>query len=319
MSHLILKKDGKIVAAAQVRVVKIPVIHVGIAYVFWGPLWRVRDAVPDPDILSQAIRALRNEYAKRRGLLLRIYPVLFNDESDIFLPLFKNERFTLLEQAPPSRTLLVDLSPDIDALRKGLDQKWRNCLNRSMKNDLEVLEGNSDEMFEMFISLYRELLDRKQFAEPNDINEFRLMQKDLPADYKMKIYLCRYQGQLCVGAIMATIGQTAVYLFGATNDVGMKSNGSYLIQWTFIEWLKKNQFVCYNLHGINPATNPGTYRFKAGLCGKNGKDVYFLGMFEACNNMLSGLAIKYGDPLLSKYKKGKAYIHKISNKLRDRF
>jgi len=318
ISHLILKKDGKIIAAVQVRLVKIPVINVGIAYVFWGPLWKVKHAFPDPDIFTQAIRALRNEYTTRQGLMLRIYPALFSDESDVFLPILKKEGFTLMEKIPLSRTLLIDLNPDLDILRKGLDQKWRNCLNRSMKNDLELLEGNSDEMFEMFIALYKELLDRKQFAEPNDINEFRLIQEDLPADYKMKIYLCRYQGQLCAGAIMATVGQTGIYLFGATNEVGMKSNGSYLIQWKFIEWLKQNQFDCYNLNGINPVTNPGTYKFKAGLCGKNGKDVYLLGMFEACDNIVSAFAVKCGDLLLSYYKKGQAAARNMRNMLQAR-
>jgi lipid II:glycine glycyltransferase (peptidoglycan interpeptide bridge formation enzyme) len=317
MSHLVIKKDDKIVSAVQVRIVKIPTIHAGIAYVFWGPLWKLKSIETDPDIFTQAIRALRNEYSQRRGLLLRIYPTLFSDESDIYVPILKNEGFTLSEREQPSRTLLVDLKPDLDIIRKGLDQKWRNCLNRSMKNDIELLEGDSKEMFDMFIALYRELLDRKKFAEPNDINEFRLIQENLPADYKMKILLCRYEDKICVGAIMATIGQTAVYLFGATNEIGMKSNGSYLIQWRFIEWLKQNNFACYNLHGINPVTNPGTYRFKAGLCGKNGKDVHFLGMFEACDNTLSALAVKYGDPLRLYYKKGKAGLREIRYILRN--
>lgn len=315
MSHLIVKNDDKIVAAVQVRIVKIPIVNVGIAYVFWGPLWRIKNTESNSDIFLQSVLALKNEYAEQRGLLLRIYPILFNDESDIFLPILKNAGFTLMEQTLPGRTLLINLNPALDSLRKGFDQKWRNSLNRSMKNNLQLLEGNSDEMFEIFISLYRELLDRKQFVEPNDINEFRLIQKDLPTNYKMKIYLCRYENQYCVGAIMATIGQTAVYLFGATNEIGMKCNGSYLIQWAFIEWLKQNQFICYNLNGINPATNPGTYRFKAGLCGKNGKDVYFLGKFEACDNKLSEIAVKCGEALLSECKKGKVVVRKISNKI----
>jgi lipid II:glycine glycyltransferase (peptidoglycan interpeptide bridge formation enzyme) len=306
MSHLIVKKDDKIVAAVQVRIVRVPIIKAGIAYVFWGPLWKPRNSESNPDIFRQAIRALRNEYAGRRGLLLRIDPILFSDEADVFIPLLQAEGFTAYSKESMGRTLLVDLSPDLDTLRKGLNQKWRNCLNRAIKNNLELIEGYGDDMFEMFIALYRELLDRKQFAESNDINEFRVIQKNLPADHKMKIILCRFEGALCAGAIFSVIGTTALYLFGAINEAGMKSNGSYLIQWKFIEWLKANHFTCYNLHGINPAANPGTYRFKEGLCGKNGKDVFVLGKFEVCDNKLSALAIHYGDLLWPIYKKGKA-------------
>jgi lipid II:glycine glycyltransferase (peptidoglycan interpeptide bridge formation enzyme) len=316
ISHLILKKDGQIVAAAQVRIVKIPFTAIGIAYVFWGPLWKLKESDVNTDIFTQAIRALKSEYAQRRGLLLRINPLLFNDESDVFLPILKNEGFALLQKETPSRTLLVNLSPDLDILRKGLDQKWRNCLNRAMKNDLELLEGDSDEMFAMFIGLYEELIERKKFDESIDINEFRLMQKDLPAEHKMRIILCRFEGNVCVGAVFSSIGNTGLYLFGATNQAGMKSNGSYLIQWKYMEWLKQHRFDCYNLHGINPVTNPGTYKFKAGLCGKNGKDVYFLGKFDFCENKLCEIAIKSGETLLASYKKNKIIMHNLLENFR---
>lgn len=61
MSHLIVKRDGKIVTAVQVRIVKIPVINAGVAYVFWGPLWKVKNSETNPDIFSQAIRALKED------------------------------------------------------------------------------------------------------------------------------------------------------------------------------------------------------------------------------------------------------------------
>jgi lipid II:glycine glycyltransferase (peptidoglycan interpeptide bridge formation enzyme) len=311
ISHLILKKNDRILAAAQARIVKIPIINSGIAYIRWGPMWKISSSEVNVEIFSQAIRALRNEYACRRGLVLRIYPVLFSDESDIYIPLLEQEGFAFLQKGMRDRTLLIDLTPPLDALRKGLNQKWRNCLNRAERNALELLEGNNDEMYEMFISIYGEMLERKRFIEPNDINEFRLIQQDLPDNIKMKILLCRFEGKLCTGAIFSAMGNTGIYLFGATNDVGMKSNGSYLLQWRFIELLKENHFTCYDLNGINPEINPGTYNFKEGLRGKNGKDVYFLGQFDAVNNTLSSFTIKYGDILKSNYGKFKEFAHNI--------
>ena len=178
------------------------------------------------------------------------------------------------------------------------------------KNQLQLIVGDDDELFSIFLELYRALLDRKKFVEQNDIHEFRSIQKDLPANYKMKIILCKYEGQFCAGGIISAMGNTGIYLFGATNDLGMKSNGTFLIHWKFIDWLRSNQYAVYDLNGINPETNPGTYNFKAGLCGKNGKDVFFLGKFEVCDNALSFLAIKYGDILLPYYKKWKLLLRK---------
>ena len=37
MSHLLLRRNGEAVAAAQVKIVKVPFLKVGVAYVLWFP------------------------------------------------------------------------------------------------------------------------------------------------------------------------------------------------------------------------------------------------------------------------------------------
>jgi lipid II:glycine glycyltransferase (peptidoglycan interpeptide bridge formation enzyme) len=302
LSHLLLKREGEVVAAAQARIANIPFTKIGVAYIRWGPLWRTQ-ATNSMEVFLQAVRALRNEYTCRRGLVLRILPVLFNDDADTFLSALKHEGFTWLERARKERTLIIDISPSLDDLRKGLEQKWRNCLNRAEKNSLEVIEAYDDQLFEMFIEIYKNMINRKNFAGTSNIHQFRLIQKDLPDNLRMKILICRSEGELCAGAICSAIGKTGVYLFGATSDVGMKSKGSYILQWKIIEWLREKKCLYYDLHGINPITNPGTYNFKTGLCGKNGKDVLFLGQFDAYQNIISFFAIKCFDLVRAKYRK----------------
>src|SRR5262245_31191557 len=79
VSHVVLEKDGEVVAAAQASIVKLPLVAAGIAYVRWGPLWRRRAVEPDVASFRQVIRALRNEYACKRGLVLRLRPALFRE------------------------------------------------------------------------------------------------------------------------------------------------------------------------------------------------------------------------------------------------
>lgn len=296
ISHLVLKKDGNVVALAQARIMKLPVLSAGIAYVRWGPLWR-RGSDADPEIFRQAIRALRNEYARTRGLVLRLYPILFDDDSSLLAPILEEEGFSSEGQEKPDRTLLLNLNPSLDELRKGLRQHWHRYLKVAEKSGLEVVEGTDDKLFEMFIKMYRELLDRKGFAEPNDINEFRRMQSSLPDKFKMKVMLCMSEGEPVAGLVTSAIGKTAIYLFGATSNAGLKKRGAYLLHWKFIEWLKGNGFTTYDLHGINPVTNPGTYKFKSDLCGENGRDVYFVGRFDSCTSMLSSSFVSGGDKL----------------------
>jgi len=289
ISHFVLRLANKIVAAAQARIARIPVLGLGVAYIRWGPLWQLRNQNADPDVFRMAIRALRNEYVCRRGLFLRIYPILHDNDSNSNNNTLLREGYTLTPEESPQRTLILDIQPPLEGIRKNLKQKWRNCLNRAERNQLELIEGTDDSLFADFIGLYRELLRRKQFKEPNDINEFRMIQSEFPTKFKMGIFLCRSNGFSSAGAICTAIGETGVYLFGATNDQGMKNKGSYLLQWKAIQWMKNNGCRYYNLNGINPQKNPGSYHFKAGISGKSGKDVHYLGRFDCYSGAINAV------------------------------
>jgi len=75
------------------------------------------------------------------------------------------------------------------------------------------------------------------------------------------------------------------------------------MQWKFIEWLKDNNYALYDLNGINPETNPGTYKFKEGLTGKNGRDVYFMGQYQTCDSALSRLLVDIGEHAVNAWRK----------------
>src|SRR6266487_5740741 len=110
ISHLILTHEGEIVAGAQARVVALPLLGVGVAYIRWGPLWRLRQAGASLETFRQSLRALRNEYACRRGLILRLYPVLFEDDAPCFASILQEEGFSAAADLTRARTLRLDLS-----------------------------------------------------------------------------------------------------------------------------------------------------------------------------------------------------------------
>ena len=186
----------------------------------------------------------------------------------------------------------MDLRPPLENLREGMRDHWRRELKAGEKKGLEILEGTGEELFGEFIKIYREMVARKKFAEPNDINQFRLMQKLLPDAFKMKILLGKSAGNICAGGICSAMGETALYLFGATSNAGMKSRGSYVLQWRFVENLKRDGIAVYDLNGINPETNPGTFKFKSDLAGDHGADVYFIGTFDAQGGGLSRACVR---------------------------
>jgi len=297
ISHLLLKNHGEIVAIAQSRIVKLPFINIGIAYIRWGPLWRLRQSKTEVEVFRQMIRALRNEYASRRSLVLRLLPVLFDTDPAGFVAILKEEGFSSLGAQTRSRTILMDITPSLKDLYAGMRPHWKRELKIAERKRLEVVEGTGDELFGSVIEIHKEMVSRKRFVEGNDINQFRVMQARLPEHLKMRIMICKSTAGICAGLIWSAIGNTALYLFGATSNIGMKSNGSYLLQWKLIEQLKKDGCTVYDLNGINPEKNPGTYKFKSDLAGEHGKDVYFLGRFESHCNGLSHLCIKWIEKL----------------------
>jgi GNAT acetyltransferase-like protein len=282
-------------------------VHAGIAYVRWGPVWRRRGGDVDVDVFRQAVRALRNEFVCRRGLVLRMLPVAALDgprpvELESALA---HEGFTLRE-GTRSDTLVMDLAPPLTALRAGMRPHWKRYLNVALRNDLEVIEGSDDILFAAFLNVYGEMHSRKRFFDTNNIGQFRAIQRALPDELKMKVMLCRHRGRVCAGLVASTIGNTALYLFGATSNAGLASRGSYLLHWRVIEDLKARGIRFYDLNGINPAANPGTYRFKKDLGGVNGHELSFPGQLDASGNVLSLSCVALGDSLRSRYRSLKA-------------
>jgi len=301
--HMVMKKNHTVVAAAQARIMRLPGTRVGIAYIRWGPMWRPSGSEEDGEVFRQAVRALRNEFSHRRGLLLRLYPLAYRGRDEAVGRILHEEGYRLHEAGKSDRTLVLDLKPPLDELRAALDQKWRNQLNQAEKNGLELISGEDEGLFDEIAKMHGEMAARKGLDESSDIGHLKMVQRGLPEGLKLRVVLCRREGELCAGAIFAAIGTTGVYVRGATSDAGLKTKGSYVVQWAFVEWLKEHGFLRYDLNGISPDANPGTYHFKRGLAGKRGLDVEFLGRFQVADSALSEWIVKEGEWLLGGYRR----------------
>jgi lipid II:glycine glycyltransferase (peptidoglycan interpeptide bridge formation enzyme) len=293
LTHVVLKRNGKAVAAAQVRVMTLPAIRKGIAYLRWGPLCRLRDEPFDAEILRRMTAALKEEFVERRGLLLRVIPSTF--ENDSFAEQWKSTWAGLglvrNEAEHVYRTLRLDLAPPLDQLRKRLNQKWRNCLNSAERNGLTVTVGSDITLYDKFLAAYQRMMARKQFDTTVDAVEFRKMQLELPEPQKMRILLCEKDGNTLNAIVISGMGDSGIYLLGATTEEGLNLKGAYLLQWRAIEWLKQQGCRWYDLGGINPETNPGVFHFKSGM---SGQDVSQLGTFEAGADWMNKLCLKAG-------------------------
>jgi hypothetical protein len=303
MGHMALRYNGQVIAAAQVRFAWLPVLNIGIAYLLRGPIWRLHSAAPNEKAFQQALRALRNEYVCKRGLLLRIAPLIFTNEPccERLRQILAEEGYSPAARARNNRTIVMDLSPHPEELRSGLHRNWRRNLKAAEQGQLAVVEGKEDELFATVVDIYHEMVLRKAFLEPNDISKFRRVQALLPDGLKMNVYLCKSSENACAGLVWSGIGDTAIELFAATSRAALNNSAAYLLRWRLVEHLKQRGFRKYNLNGINPEQNPGSYQFKSGLAGKSGVEVSYLGAFESRGNLLSDYCVRVVEGIRAGY------------------
>ncbi len=311
--HLVLRSGDEPVAAAQARIARLPGTRAGIAYVLWGPLWRpVGRPEENQEVFRLAVRALRDEFSLKRGLVLRLNLLAFSGPHDVLRQILVEEGYRRHDEAQTARrTLIVDLKYSIEELRAAQHPMWRNHLNHAEKKGLELELGENESLIDEIAPIYMEMASRKGLVELNDIAHLKRVQKDLPSSLKLKIIVCRQGGLTCAGGIFSALGTAGLYLTGATGDKGMKTYASYMVHWTYVKWLKENGFLYYDLNGINPELNPGTYQFKRQLAGKAGMEVEMLGKYQAADRAMSSLIVQGGERLLSG-------LRKISLKARTR-
>lgn len=320
LSHLVLKRHGQIVAAAQVWHLRLPVVGRGLAHISWGPMWRLRGKELDPEVVRNMIRALQQEYVIRRRLLLRIRSNEIDDDTSgrLLRRVFTDEHFRWRETEGHYHTMRLKLAPDLKDIRANLHSSWRRHLNRAEKKGLEVLEGTEDEMFRSFSEIYHDMVSRKGFTRyVYDVKQYAVVQQRLPESSKMRIFLCRFQGEDVAGIVVSTLGDTALHLLSATSTraIELKLDAAYLLHWRVIARLKEMGLQYYDLFGYSPGEYSGVSSFKAGL---GGEETRSLGCVESCRSVASLLFVRTGE-LMDRtnetrkviLKKVKDAIHKI--------
>jgi lipid II:glycine glycyltransferase (peptidoglycan interpeptide bridge formation enzyme) len=292
---VVLGRDGP-AAISVVRVIGVARGMPGVAMVAWGPLWQRRGRLRDDTAFQRAVCALRREYVDRRGLLLRVTPNIVVGEEGRAVEALREAGYRRVEDAPAYRTIRVDLTRDLAAIRKGLAQKWRNCLNRAERNGVRVDAGTDMALFTEFRRLYAEMWSRKRFRTGVEVAKFARVQERLPAEQKMLVLIGRDEEGALAGAVVSALGDTGIYLLGASSERGRALQSAYLVQWRAIELLKERGCAWYDLGGIDPEGNPGVYHFKAGL---GGQECRHIGTFEAGRCWWLGAALRVRDTVRS--------------------
>jgi hypothetical protein len=272
------QKERQILSLADVRVRKLPVIGGGIAYINGGPLVykEGRQDSNQGDLHSAVIGNLVEEYVVRRKFSLRISPPIICDSLETNWAR-KLLDFGFMEIPKKKGTVILDIRPDEAEIRRSFHQKWRNCLSKSEKTGMSLRISTDASVFSDFIPLFNELVEEKHFSVDLDSNFYANVQKAASEKDKFIVILAQYDGKPVAGHVSSMLGDTCVYLLGASNGVGRATNAAYLLQWKAIQLGKAAGCKWYDLGGIDSLANQGVYTFKKRM---GGQEIIIPGPFQ---------------------------------------
>jgi len=168
--------------------------------------------------------------------------------------------------APAWRSLWIDLSDDLDVLRKRQNGKWRNMLVSAEKEGLSLSVDQSPAGFEWMVGHQEEMMKDLDFVGP-DPRFLRSWASSVESDTPMTILKATEDGEPVAGICLARHGVAATYLLGWSGDRGRQVRASHFLIWQAVIYLKEAGVEWFDLGGVDEHASPGIAKFKFGTGG----------------------------------------------------
>jgi lipid II:glycine glycyltransferase (peptidoglycan interpeptide bridge formation enzyme) len=262
---LFLGEDGEVIGACQCIVRQIPVMNRGLVWINRGPMWK-REGSVDRTAIVEMLSQLRHYWVADRHMYLLVAPTIGRE--DVPENIIINGGFTLSNPVRDWASARLDLSQSSDLLRKNLQQKWRNCLNKAEREGLQSQSGVSPEIFHDILNQYDKMLKEKNLKGTASPSFLEILQDHLQDESKLWGLIAKRGEETVGGILIARYGNICEYLVGVFNENGKKVNAGNYLLWQAIGQMKELGYRWFDLGGMNPETTPkGIFHFKSGVNG----------------------------------------------------
>lgn len=152
---------------------------------------------------------------------------------------------------------VLDITKSEGELLKNMRKSHRYLIKKGITNrDLRIKQTKSSKDIEKFLPLYQGLSVRKNFTPHKGIKEeFEIFGKE---DQEI-LFLAEFlpagrqdEKKVIAGALIAFVGNTAIYRHSASDELLKNIPAMYLILWEAIEEAKKRNKKIFNFWGIVP-------------------------------------------------------------------
>jgi hypothetical protein len=275
-------------AAALAVIAALPIVKLGLAYVKFGPLWRRNDKPVRPRLLSAALGALQREFAKARGLLVRVMPPADPDFSAEWERRTRQEGFVPYRMAESPNRYLVDLTLNEKEQLMSLGSKWRANLRKAHASELEIREVDPIAQLPAFMGLYGAMSSRKQFLDHHHVEQLPEFVRAASGTLNVRMFLASAAGQPVAGTIIAGSGERVIAPFSASNQDALPVRAGFALRWAIINTLRGSRAKWLDLGGDEG--DSGLRHFKEGNVGSRGRIVSIPGEFDYAGSALSSAA-----------------------------
>ena len=279
-SHRVwLRKDGKMVAGAQILFRSIAMRMAKFAYIPHGPLvdWQ------DDEQVQVLLNLIDTAVYERKAGILKIEPMVW--QSDMPASAWQTicDQHGLLpntDTLQPPKTILIDLQRTEDEILAAMKQKTRYNIRLAAKRGVTIRRGTAVDI-PTFIQLIKTTAERDGFGirTPKYYQTaFELFQET----DQVALWIAEFEKQPLAAVMAFRNGNIATNLFSASNNEERRRMPNYAVQWAVMQWAKEAGCTHYDLWGIPDASAEeleanfterkeglwGVYRFKRGFGGE---------------------------------------------------
>lgn len=187
---------------------------------------------------------------------------------------------------PNSSTVLIDLSPSLEEILAGFNQKGRHAINRAKRDGVTAeavpfTEENARLMYDLLVSTAAGRFE--QSIRPFDY--YKAFWKSFYDTGRGSLFFAYSEGQVVSAAFAMYMGHKSTYKDGASVRDKQVYGASHLLQWEVMQWMKARGCTQHDLCGAPPSdqvddtTHPhyGIGRFKTSF---NKQITDYVGAFD---------------------------------------
>lgn len=195
------------------------------------------------------------EFARQNGVFtVKVEPEL--ERSPDVLRVLEGLAFVPVPPIQPNfSTVLIDLSPDLDTVMAGLNQKGRHAIKRAHRDGVTVERVEaSEENCQLFYELLAQTAEVQHFSNSlRSYGYYRAFWQRYASAGLGQLFFASFQGNVVAGAFALVFGEKSTYKDGASMRVDGAYGVTHLLQWHVITWAKERGSKLHDLCGAPPS------------------------------------------------------------------